>query len=307
MEIKNMSDLTCYRIMQDSEKSWKPYKSEPMYDDHPDMGSYRSTYGIGMPKSGDYLIKEQDGISVRSADRGFENVRFSAMPSVDELINSGIVVQVSKQIMEQDLAQQDQLQSLTDQIEVLQQHLEDGKDYIVELRSESASDQRSENMRNAFAEIEKTQAEIAELEGQLLNLEKEYQKFSEENFFRQDIENRRFLSEDAWGSTTPPHNAADLIAAFDRKMNEFIRTADLDPRCAEDQIQNHADQLWDQYCETDEIDGVRSQWEPKLKQPSQEKGGKSLAELMKSAQNYAETHAQPVQLKTMVENRGKTR
>lgn len=196
--------LSCYRIMHDPEKSWKPYRSEPMYDGQPEMGTYTSTYGLSSPKAGDYLVTDQAGISVRtSSDRDFKDVRFSAMPSLDEMISSGMVVRVPQQLMDQDLAQQDQIQNITDMISERQQHMYGVKVYIADLRSEASSDQRSENMRNAFSEIEKTQDEIAELKGRLSNLEEEYQRFEQMHFLQgSENEIRMQQLDDNWSNET---------------------------------------------------------------------------------------------------------
>ncbi len=225
-----MKNISFYRIVRDPEESWKPYRSEPMYDGEPELGSHQSTYGLSSPKAGDYLVTDQTGTSVRTAsDRDFEDVRFSAMPPLDEMISTGMVMRVPQQLMDQDLTRQDQIQNITDKMAERRQHMDDVKDHIADLHSEPTSEAKSENMRNAMEELQKTQTDIAELEGQLLNLEEEYQRFSEEHFFK------------------------------------------------------------------------------KVKEPAREKGGKSLAELMKSAHDYVQTHTQRVQSKTMVENRGKIR
>lgn len=258
-----------YRIMRDPEESWKPYRWEPMYNEYPEMGSYQSSYGISSPKAGDYLVMDQTGTSVQTAsDRDFEDVQFSAMPSLDEMLSSGMVVRVPQHLIEQDLAWQNRLQSVKDQIESLEHHLCVVQLYIEDIHQNPALAQ-SDGIRNAFADVEKTQTDIAELEGQLLNLEEEYQRFSEEHFVKKDMEERRFLSEDAWGSRVYPQNVDELVAAFNRSMNDYIQAADLHPEIAEDEIQKKADQLWLHYCKTGEIDGVQAQWqaEPELSKP----------------------------------------
>lgn len=345
------SGLSCYRIMKDPEKSWKPYRSEPMYDDHPEMGSYQSSYGLSSPKAGDYLVTDQTGTSVRTAsDRDFEDVRFSAMPSLNEMISTGVVIQVPQQVMDQDLAQKDQIQSITDQIAEHRQHMDDVKDYIADLHSEAKSKAQSENVKTAMDELQKTQIELVVLKGQLTSLEGRYQAFITDCLQTNgNNEKHEFMERAVEFENGVNHAAVQPVARIDYlglngKVRESVEYTDLHAFETDIKAQNdygvpmsavifkNVDgsippydflfemdpppkgfSIVDNPCsnemvqEVQEIEGVRSQRETKANEPAREKGGKSLSELMKSAHDYAQTHTQPVQSKTMVENRGKIR
>ncbi len=265
-----MKNISFYRIVRDPEESWKPYRSEPMYDDHSEMGSYQSSYGLSSPKAGDYLVTDQTKISVRTAsDRDFEDVRFLAIPPLDEMLSSGMVVRVPQQLMEQDLEKQGQIQYVTDKMAECQQHMDEVKDYIADLHSEpTSSEAKSENVRNAMEELQKTQTEIAELEGQLLNLEEKYQRFYDKGFRPPD---RTFITEESWRSQVVPANVKALVEAFNTSMNDYIRTTDLSPEIAEDEIRKQVDRLWEQYCKTGEIAGVREQQETEFYEQTEER------------------------------------
>lgn len=66
------------------------------------------------------------------------------------------------------------------------------------------------------------------------------------------------LTENSWGSTTPPKNKDEIINAFNRLVDDYITTYGLDD---EDEIQTYAEALWESYCMTDIIGGVASIWE----------------------------------------------
>ncbi len=274
LEMEEKKDY--YRIMRDPEESWQPYKSESMYDDHPEMGTFRSS--CSMPKAGDYLVKTEDIVTVRSVDIYPDGVKFSALPPLDELIKSGMLVQVPKEIMELDIALQYQIEDFSRDMVMLQDYM---KNRTVALHSSQGN---PENMRNAMEDLQKLQAEIAKREGKLLDLETEYQSFCDENFrvgdAQERLPERTFITEKTWQCQVVPANVKELVEAFNKSMNDFIRTADLYPLSAEDEIQKQADRLWDQYCKTGEIAGVREQ-------------KSSLNDLKEAAQAYAKTHSLP--------------
>lgn len=255
LEMEEKAGYQYYRIMRDPEESWQPYKSEPIYDEHPEMGTFRSS--CGMPKAGDYLVKTEDGVTVRSADIYPDRVEFSALPPLDELIKSGMLVPASEEIMELDIAWQYQIEDLRRYMVNLQDYMQNR---TVALHSSQGN---PENARNAMEDLQKLQAELAKQEGKLLDLEAEYQRFCDENLRVGDAQellpDRTFIAPDAWPSKIVPKNAAELAAAFNRSMNEYIRKTDLLPQIAEDEIQKEADRLWESYCKTGEIAGVREQ------------------------------------------------
>lgn len=66
------------------------------------------------------------------------------------------------------------------------------------------------------------------------------------------------LTENSWGSTIPPKNMDEIIAIFNRMVDEYIAENGLED---EEEIQNHAEALWESYCMTDTIGGIASIWE----------------------------------------------
>lgn len=117
-----------YRFMADPELSWKPYRLEPVSDDHPELGVYESSMYVASPQKGDYLIRSEDGnvyVERPSYLEFFDNVSFGAMPSVDELLSRGIIVEVQEKTVRLDFYLQDKLESLHWEIFEAEKHLDD--------------------------------------------------------------------------------------------------------------------------------------------------------------------------------------
>ena len=65
------------------------------------------------------------------------------------------------------------------------------------------------------------------------------------------------MSADIWGEQEPPVNASELCAAANEMIDQFIAA---NPDADDTEISEFRAELWEQYCETDEINGVRSIW-----------------------------------------------
>lgn len=63
---------------------------------------------------------------------------------------------------------------------------------------------------------------------------------------------------DIWGAQEPPKNASELCAAANELIDKFIAEH---PDADETEIHEFRAGLWEQYCSTDEINGIASIWE----------------------------------------------
>lgn len=109
------SGKTYFRIVQDPERNWKPYRDMPMYDDNPELGTYQSTLYAPQPRAGDYLVREPDGSTYAVCPghlERFDDVEFETMPSLDNLLATGTIVEVPEHIRKVDFALQDKMSSL---------------------------------------------------------------------------------------------------------------------------------------------------------------------------------------------------
>ena len=122
------SKIRYFRLMNDPAENWKPYRYAPIYDDFPIIGTYKSTIQVPRPRSGDYLVQEPDGnvyVSRLSDFESFDDVEFDSMPSIESLLEKGIVVEVSEDIKKIDFALQDKLSHLDADLSYLEIALEE--------------------------------------------------------------------------------------------------------------------------------------------------------------------------------------
>lgn len=121
-----VSGVRFFRIMKPLEESWKPYRMVPIYDDHPELGSYESTIHLPVPLVGDYLVippKDEPFVERPGDSEAFDDVYFHAIPPVSDLIQKGIVVEVPDPIRKADYKLQDKLFELSEDIRVLEDYL----------------------------------------------------------------------------------------------------------------------------------------------------------------------------------------
>lgn len=105
-----------FRFLQDPSTNWKPYRNTLMYDDHPEFGTFESTFFLSNPKYGDYLVLEPDGnlyVVDPVIPERFDGVEFHAMPSLQNLQESGTVVETPESIRKLDYMLQDKLFELS--------------------------------------------------------------------------------------------------------------------------------------------------------------------------------------------------
>ena len=117
-----------YRLMERPEADWKPYREKPMYDDHPDLGTFKSTTYVSNPQKGDYLIQSADGsmyVSRPSYSEHFDDVEFDAMPPLQELMAKGVVVEVPATIARTEFYLQGKMSDLALEIQTAEEYLED--------------------------------------------------------------------------------------------------------------------------------------------------------------------------------------
>lgn len=113
---------TYYRIMKEV-GHWKPYRLEPMYDEHPELGYYASRIGVCAPQIGDYLVvtnkqNRLPEISVMSVKEELENVHFGEMPTIKELEETGTILKISEpQYIEDDIIHQREIGRIEEKIE----------------------------------------------------------------------------------------------------------------------------------------------------------------------------------------------
>ena len=65
------------------------------------------------------------------------------------------------------------------------------------------------------------------------------------------------MSADIWGEQELPVNASELCVAANAMIDQFIAE---NPDSDDSEIAEFRARLWEQYCETDEINGVASIW-----------------------------------------------
>lgn len=100
-----MEKYKFYRLMKTPSTNWNPYSYVPMYDENPNLASYRSTMYMPSPSEGDYIVQRPDGILYleRPLDpECYDNVEFGQMPTLQELQADGIVVETPDEIRELD-------------------------------------------------------------------------------------------------------------------------------------------------------------------------------------------------------------
>lgn len=117
-----------FRLMENPEQSWKPYQDLPMSDDHPELGSYKSTTYVTEPQKGDYLIQSADGslyVHRPSYPELFDNAEFDAMPSLQDLQKKGIVLEVPADLARKEFYLQEKRSDLALEIQEAEHHMED--------------------------------------------------------------------------------------------------------------------------------------------------------------------------------------
>lgn len=155
-----------YRLMVTPEADWKPYQERPMYDDHPDLGTYKSTIYVSNPQKGDYLIQSADGsiyVSRPSYSEHFDDVDFDARPPLQDLLAKGLVVEVPADIARTEFLLQEKRSDLALEIQEAEHHLEDLERDMLKRRF-------------GFPTREARQAkkEYAELEPKVLNMNRQF-------------------------------------------------------------------------------------------------------------------------------------
>ena len=162
-----------YRFLQDPEASWKPYRDMPMYDDHPELGCYPSTMFLTSPQKGDYLIQTSNGelYADRPTDpEHFADVFFEAMPSLQGLLDKGIVVETPKHIMDIDYKLQQKMDKVDNEAAYMDDHLEVLEEAMQERRfgfPTKAARQAKEEFQKLEPQLFQMNKQFSELGAQL--------------------------------------------------------------------------------------------------------------------------------------------
>ena len=69
--------------------------------------------------------------------------------------------------------------------------------------------------------------------------------------------NNYYWDENSWGAAVPPRNANEICEAANALIDEWLEQNDYDENGAHD----YSNELWEKYCSTDEVDGVKSDWD----------------------------------------------
>jgi hypothetical protein len=156
-----------FRLMTDLQVNLKPYRILPMYDEDPDLGSFRSTSAVQNPKVGDYLIINADGtIDFNSATYDFSEVDFERLPNIHDLLDKGILKETSNEFMNNDLSLQEKLYELGNEEIEAEQHIDlihESNDFTEEDLAEE-SDKLQEIQKQQKIMEEKYEALKASLE-----------------------------------------------------------------------------------------------------------------------------------------------
>ena len=64
-------------------------------------------------------------------------------------------------------------------------------------------------------------------------------------------------SDNSWGSQYPPKNFDEICSEANMLLEEFM---DKNPEATDEEICDYSRELWEQYCDTDQINGVKSIW-----------------------------------------------
>ncbi|WP_315069237.1 hypothetical protein [uncultured Clostridium sp.] len=92
-----------YKIVKDLDVNLGPYIVMPMYDEHPDLGTFHSTIGVKHPRKGDFIICNGENIWFDSAYRDFEDVSFSKKVNIQDLLTKNIICEVSNEFYNLDI------------------------------------------------------------------------------------------------------------------------------------------------------------------------------------------------------------
>ncbi|BAO05126.1 hypothetical protein CF067_16920 [Clostridium sporogenes] len=145
-----------FKIVKDLDQDLKPYISELMYDEMPDLGTYQSTLGVPHPQKGDYLIYKDEEINFFSNTRDFENVFFSRTVDLKSLLEKKLIQEVSYKIFDLDMKLSNKIETIYMDIA----NLEVGLDIA--------------NCNKDYINISKLKNDVQDLQKELGDLKEEY-------------------------------------------------------------------------------------------------------------------------------------
>ena len=65
---------------------------------------------------------------------------------------------------------------------------------------------------------------------------------------------------ETWGADYPPENADEIVEAANEEIKEYAKKLDEYDIDFREKMDLFCEKLWEQYCETDEVNGVKSIW-----------------------------------------------
>jgi hypothetical protein len=145
-----------YKLVKSMDTNLKPYKVSPMYDEHPDLGTYRSTLGVPHPQKGDYLIYDNGEFRYSSAYRDFNEVSFTHRANLEDLLKKELIRELSFEVYSSDI-------ELTYKIKEICEKIYD-TEFKLNCMKENSEFHREEDIR-------KEQNELVSLTEQLKNLQ----------------------------------------------------------------------------------------------------------------------------------------
>jgi hypothetical protein len=92
-----------FKILKNLGINLDPYITMPIYDDAPDIETFRSTIGVSHPKQDDYIICEDGNIDFVSDVRDFSEISFTNGLNLERLLEKFIICEVSSEIFHLDL------------------------------------------------------------------------------------------------------------------------------------------------------------------------------------------------------------
>lgn len=161
-----------FRFMKTPEENWKPYRNAPIYEDHPELGDFKSSFGVTQPEVGDYLVQDSDNniyfLRPTNAEE-FDDVEFDAMPPLEELLAKGIIVETPDDIRNLDCVFRDKMLDLSVDLAFTEDMLMDLENTALERRFGFPTREARDAKR-----------QIVEVKGKMATMCQEYDKLEKE-------------------------------------------------------------------------------------------------------------------------------
>lgn len=121
-------DKKYFRMMESPDENWGAYQYAFIYGAKENLNSHRDTKFLSAPEVGDYLVLGEDGKLSALCPTSFEKyngVFYADIPSLEKLLDDGVVVEVPEDIQELDWKLQARIEALEGAIDELEENLEE--------------------------------------------------------------------------------------------------------------------------------------------------------------------------------------